>query len=596
MTPEPDIGQIVEEEQAKLRAEPRKNEHFSVRREFSVPVDSVPFPDGRPDRHTAGERPSDAQAATDPASPSKVRGELPRICANGRQLRDISSEALRALQAANDPPVLFARSGMMVAVIRDEKHRHVMAEVGTDALCGRLARCTDYFKVSAAGDEYDCAPPPGVVKDILVLAPGEWNFPSLGAVTEIPVLRPDGSILETFGYDPATQFYYAPDPNLRIPPLAPEPSSEPIQIALDMIDEAIGEFPFADQASYANAIAAMLTPIIKPAINAPAPLGLLDAPQAGAGKTLLCDVIAIISTGRAGEMFSPPKDEDEWRKVITTALMSGTSVVILDNVNRPLESGDLCSVLTATTWADRAMRTHAKIALPIKATFLASGNNIRLAGDMPRRCYQVRLDPKSSKPFLREGPEPERKFKIENLKAWTMEHRGELLVALLTLSRAWYVAGKPKPKIKPLGSFENWTTTIGGILEYVGVEGFLGNAAAMYDEADDESREWEVLLPVLYEVFYGEAFTVAEISEKLNAKKSSSGSSASEPTAHAKALKAALPGFLAEGLDKGDGSFQRRIGKAFSAKADHRFGISDVHLKKGKLSAGRQQWKVVIPG
>jgi putative DNA primase/helicase len=58
----------------------------------------------------------------------------------------------------------------------------------------------------------------------------------------------------------------------------------------------------------------MLTPIIKPAIVAPAPLAILDAPQAGTGKSLLCDVIAIIATGRAGEMFSAPRDEDEWRK------------------------------------------------------------------------------------------------------------------------------------------------------------------------------------------------------------------------------------------------------------------------------------------
>jgi len=282
----------------------------------------------------------DEQAGGNAPKPPCRRGELPRICSNGRQLRDISNDALRALQDTNDPPELFARSGMMVAVIRDEKQRQVIAEVGIDALCGRLARCADYFKMSPKGEEYDCAPPPGVVKDILALPPGDWMFQSLDAVTEIPILRPDGSILDTYGYDPATQLYYTPDPNLRIPALVNEPSSDHRQIALDTINNAVGEFPYADDASYANTLAAMLTPIIKPAINAPAPLGLFDAPQAGTGKSLLCDLIAIIATGRAGEMFSPPKDEDEWRKVITTALMTGMSVVILDNVTRPLESGD----------------------------------------------------------------------------------------------------------------------------------------------------------------------------------------------------------------------------------------------------------------
>jgi hypothetical protein len=410
---------------------------------------------------------------------------------------------------------------------------------------------------------------------------------------EAPILRPDGSILDKYGYDPVTQLYYAPDPSLQMPEIAPEPSTDHIQIALDTIDAVIGEFPYADSASRANALAALLTPIIKPAINAPVPLGLLDAPQAGTGKSLLSDVIAIIATGRAGEMFSAPKDEDEWRKVITTALITGTSVVIFDNVTRTLESGDLCSVLTATTWADRAMRTHAKISLPVKATFLASGNNIRLGGDMPRRCYRIRLDAMSSAPFLRGGPQPGKTFQIADLKTWTAVHRGDLLAALLTLARAFYLAGQPKPKVRPIGGFENWTTAVGGILEYAGVNGFMGNAEALYEEADDDSREWEGFLIVLHDIFYGDPFTVAEIVEKLNGKTSTQGTFVSEP-AHTSALKAALPGYLAEALGR-DGSFQKRTGKAFSARADRRFGKSGVHLKRGKVLTGRQQWQVAKP-
>lgn len=519
---------------------------------------------------------------------------LPRICSNGRQLRDISRDALRALQDWNEPPVLFVRSGLMVAIVRDEKKRQIISEVGVDALCGRLARCADYFKVSANGDEYDCSPPPGVVKDILALPPGEWAFRPLDALTETPIIRPDGSILDVCGYDPATRLYYSPDPSLSIPAIPTAPSNEDLKAAHNLIHKAIGEFPFADEASYANTIAAMLTPIIKPAIDAPAPLAILDAPQAGTGKSLLSDVIAIVATGSAGEMFSAPKEEDEWRKVITTALMNGTSVVIFDNVTRPLESGDLCSVLTARTWADRAMRTHSKIALPVKATFLASGNNVRLVGDMPRRCYRIRLDPKCTTPFLRGGPEPGRSFAIGDLMSWTEAHRGELLAALLTLVRAWYVAGKPKPKIKSLGSFEKWTMTVGGILENAGIVGFMANATAMYQEADDESREWEGFLLVLREIFYGEPFSVAEIGEKLNGKMATPGGFGAEPTAQAKELKAALPGSLAEVMDR-PGFFQKRVGHTFAAKVDRRFGESGVHLRKGKMLTGRQQWEVVMP-
>jgi hypothetical protein len=145
-----------------------------------------------------------------------------------------------------------------------------------------------------------------------------------------------------------------------------------------------------------------------------------------------------------------------------------------------------------------------------------------------------------------------------------------------------------------LGSFERWTITVGGILENAGIKGFMENATAMYQEADDESREWEGFLLVLHGVFHGEAFSVAEIVEKINGKTAVPGSFGSEPTAHAKELKAALPGYLAEAMDR-PGFFQRRIGHAFAAKMDRRFGESGVHLKKGTMLAGRQQWEVAIP-
>jgi hypothetical protein len=102
-----------------------------------------------------------------------------------------------------------------------------------------------------------------------------------------------------------------------------------------------------------------------------------------------------------------------------------------------------------------------------------------------------------------------------------------------------------------------------------------------------------MFLLLLHQIFHGEAFTVAEIVEKLNGKTSTSGSHAatSEPTAQAAALKAALPGYLAA-IDR-DGPLRMKAGRAFAVKADRRFGRSGVHLRKGGLLTGRQQWQVV---
>jgi hypothetical protein len=518
-------------------------------------------------------------------------GERRRICSNGRLLEIKSAEGLAALRAANDPPFLFGRAGSMVSVGRNERQQQVILKVDHHALRGHLARAAEFYKI-AKGEEVDSSPPTDMVNDIHALPPGDWGFPPLDAVTDSPVLRPDFSVVDRPGYDATTALFYAPHPDLRVPPLPEHPSSDHVGIAVALIKQLIGDFPFEDEASYANMVAALLTPIIRPAIESSAPMALLDAPQAGSGKSLLCDVVSIIATGAAGRMFSAPaRDDDEWRKIITTELLSGGAITVFDNITRPLENGDLCSALTATLWADRIMKTHDSVALPVRTTFMASGNNIRIGGDMPRRCYRIRLDPKCSQPYLRTGPTEGKAFAITDLKAWTLEHRGELLAALLTLARAWHLAGQPSVSIKPLGSFERWTRTVGGILQFAGISGFMGNAEKMYAEADEEAVEWEGFLVVLHRVFYGEAFLISQIVEELQATTWNETTKNSEPTARALMLKAALPASLAESMDR-PGSFKVRCGKAFGARDGTRFGKDGVHLKRSRVSHQAQLWAV----
>lgn len=509
--------------------------------------------------------------------------KLPEIWVGARQLPAITADALAVLQAANMPPELFVRSGHMVAVIRDERDRHIITEVSEAALRGRIARSGFYYKLSKNGDRIECAPPLDVVRDILALPPAEWKFPPLEALIETPFLRLDGTICTRPGYDQATYLFYAPAPGLRLPEIPEAPMVDDVDVMLDLVDSAIGDFPFADAASKANAIASMLTPVVRPAIASPTPLALYDAPQAGTGKTLLAEVVAIIATGRAAETFSAPTDPEEWRKKITTALASGTGVVVIDNVNYRLDSDALCSAITATTISDRIFRTFERIVLPVKCAWIATGNNVQLGGDMPRRCYWIRLDAKQSKPFHRTG------FKHENLRTWVTEHRGDLIAALLILARYWFHQGRPKPKrVRPLGSFESWCNVIGGILELAGVEGFLANSDTMFEQADSDAVQWEAFLLVLAEVFGDEPFRASHVFEKL----------ATNGTSHApdaKRLREALPDFLAEAADRAGGFFQKRLGKCFSERVGRRFGDSQVFLERADedRKAKVQRWRVV---
>lgn len=236
--------------------------------------------------------------------------KLREIWVGARQLPAMTAEALAALQAANIPPQLFVRSGRMVAVVRDERDRHVIAEVSEAALRGRMARSGFYYKLNKDQERVECAPPLDVVRDILALSPADWKVAPLEALIETPFLRPDGTVCANPGYDSLTCLFYAPAPGLRLPEIPESPMIDDVEAILDLIDSAIGDFPFVDTASKANAIASMLTPVVRPAIDSPTPLALYDAPQAGTGKSLLAEVVSIIATGRAAETFSAPTDPE----------------------------------------------------------------------------------------------------------------------------------------------------------------------------------------------------------------------------------------------------------------------------------------------
>ena len=161
-------------------------------------------------------------------------------------------------------------------------------------------------------------------------------------------------------------------------------------------------------------------------------------------------------------------------------------MITVDNVEHPLYAPSLARALTARTWTDRVLGCSENFTLAQRATWLAAGNNIVLRGDLPRRCYWIRLDARMARPWQRGG------FRHPDLLRWVSENRGALVRALLVVAQAWYVAGKPKAADVPrLGSFESWAEVVGGMVEFAGITGFLGNLEALYEKADEGGAEWE---------------------------------------------------------------------------------------------------------
>jgi len=222
---------------------------------------------------------------------------------------------------------------------------------------------------------------------------------------------------------------------------------------------------------------------------------------------------------------------------------------------RQLASPSLASMITSANWSDRLLYTNEKVSLPNRAVWLMTGNNPKVSMELARRCIRIRIDPKVDRPYLRDG------FKHDPFMPWVKENRMALARAVLVLVRAWLTAGRPRSS-RRLGSFEQWTDVIGGILETAGIPGFLGNLHELYETADVEGETWREFVRVWWET-HGEApKKVSELNDLCEERE----------------LLLSVRG------DKSLRSQQTRLGKALMNKRDRVFsGVRIVRLgSKGK--------------
>ncbi len=177
----------------------------------------------------------------------------------------------------------------------------------------------------------------------------------------------------------------------------------PAKKALTWLRDELGDFPFADEgAGLAHTLCLLLQPFVRPLIHGPTPLYLIDAPARGTGKGLLADVAGLVALGEPAAVMSLTNDADELEKRITSLLLTAAPMVLLDNVSR-LHAAPLAAVLTATTWRGRVLGELRMVAVPNRATWVATGNNVTLSDELVRRVIPIRLDAGVERPEERKG-------------------------------------------------------------------------------------------------------------------------------------------------------------------------------------------------
>jgi len=230
-------------------------------------------------------------------------------------------------------------------------------------------------------------------------------------------------------------------------PAVPEaPTKADAEKAIAVLAKPFRDFCFASEADRSVTLVAVLTALVRPMFPA-APLFAIDAPTAGTGKSLLAETIGVIATGHKPAMLSQGFNGEEDQKRLSSVLMAGDQVIIIDNCDRPIQGDFLCSMLTQERVRPRILGKSEMRTLPTRCLVMATGNNLTLSGDVTRRALICRMDPGMERP-------DQRQFSFDP-RVEARANRPELVMAGLTVLRAYIEAGRPMPR-DTIGSFEAW--------------------------------------------------------------------------------------------------------------------------------------------
>ena len=225
-------------------------------------------------------------------------------------------------------------------------------------------------------------------------------------------------------------------------------------------------------------------PFIRHLIAGHVPLFAFDAPVFGSGKTLAARA-ALMPVVTLFGSFAYVNEQEEIRKALTSSLLEGRPVIMIDNATGLIDNPVLAKVLTDDYHSDRLLGGNQTATLPVRAIFVMTGNNLSFARDLPRRVVPSRLDTGLERPFERKP----NVFKKPDLLKWVRNNRAALIHAGLTVMAGWFAKGAKRSE-KSLGSYEEWAGITGGILEFINIPDFLDNLSAFYADTDSETNLW----------------------------------------------------------------------------------------------------------
>ena len=352
------------------------------------------------------------------------------------------------------------------------------------------------------------------------------RFPPLVGIVEAPTISSEGKLIRESGYNKESGLYA----NFRTEDwsdLIPEcPDEADARKAVSKLYDLVSETLWQEdnkEVYKAAWLAGLLTVAARSYVRGNVPGILISGNDSGTGKGTLCDIISAICLGRLATKLPPvggrPADADaEERKRMTSVVMLGETMIVVDNVPAGSPYGNPAIDMALTTgsdttigeYADRLLGVNEMVKVPFRIVPFVTGNGLEVTGDLGRRGILIRLYSKQAEPAMR------RFAQYPRIVDHCLKNRRELLAAALTIVLAYKSEAAKGKKVKfklQAGSFGDWSDRIrAAVFRYTGYDPWEANRE-LRETAQPERRHLWALLEAIYRTFGADEITLNQIDD-----------------------------------------------------------------------------------
>jgi hypothetical protein len=382
-----------------------------------------------------------------------------------------------ALKTLRADPGVFVQHDRLVELIHCPKPTIVELDYA------RSRERIDDSPIWISAPKRDVNAPPGFYAQLLRRK--DWpGVKPLAGFTDVPLLRPDGTVLGEGGYDAESAFHFEPAGDFTIPS---SPTRDDAVHALNLLLHRFQCLPFESEAHRSAFLAALLTPFARSAFAGAAPLFQFDAPRDRL-PMLLADYVSVLAKGGDMLLFEKPDSERSFRRQLARTQLRGESLALIRGAETWRSTDPLDTALFSRQWSDGVARTRD----PRPITWFAATANGVFTHAAAGLVLPIRLE-STEDLATRQSWSPPPEF-----KAGVARDRPLLVSAALTILRAYVVAGRPAQNLPRWSGFEHWTDLIAGALVWAGASNPLDARASAFNAVTDDTPHLRPLLEALH--------------------------------------------------------------------------------------------------